>query len=270
MNDEQRERFASSGSLIIPGVLSLEQVALLRAELAAIFAKPATAPGDFDRRGRIGSVRFDVCSRYPSLRWLLTHPPLLSALRGLLGDDFVFLPEMSAHHAGYGDWHKDTTSQERAGHQFHWSADYLMVEAGFYLQPNSQEYGGGLDVIPGSHRTPDRYLDIVDKNVFDKVRTKLKSWNVLPTQQGTSLQSRAGDLVLFDFRIDHRATPAKKLPVPPDHEKYALFFACSRANQYSDQYIEYIKRRPDYHYLSEPYEPSLLDVAAQNRLSLPR
>ncbi len=270
MKAEQREQFLREGFLIVPEVLTSEQVASLRTELAKLFSMPATELGDFDRRGRLGSVRFDVCARHPSLRWLLTHPPLLEALRGLLGDDFVFLPEMSAHHAGYGDWHKDTTSQERAGEAFHWSEDYLMVEAGFYLQPNSVEHGGGLSVQPGSHRKPDRYIDIIDRNVFDKVRTKLKAWNVIPTEKGYPIPSKAGDLVFFDFRIDHRATPAAQNPVPPEYQKYARFFACSRANHHVTKYIEYIKRRPDYLYLKDPYPAAVTELTTQQGLNLPR
>lgn len=143
--------------------MSASEVATLHAELGRTFTRPAAKPGDFDKRGRLGSVRQDVIARKPSLHWVLTHPPLLKALNSLLGDDFVFLPEMGAHCGGYGDWHKDTTAQERAGERFHWSTDYLLVEAAMYLQPNTSDYGGGLSVRPGSHNEPDRYLGVIDK-----------------------------------------------------------------------------------------------------------
>ncbi len=270
MTPATRAQFEKDGFLVVPNVLSAEQVASLRGELTGIFEEPATYPGDFDKRGRIGSVRSDICSRHQSLRWLLTHPPLLEALRGLLGADFKYLPEMSAHHAGYGDWHKDTTSQERAGEKFHWDDDYLMVEAGLYLQPNTPEYGGGLSVIPGSHNAADTYLDVIDRTVFDKLRTKLKAWNVLPTLQGYAIPSRPGDLVLFHFRIDHRATPCRARSMLPEHEKYSLFFACSRANALADQYVEYIKRRPDYLYMNDEYPADLMRLATEHNLSMPR
>jgi ectoine hydroxylase-related dioxygenase (phytanoyl-CoA dioxygenase family) len=239
---------ARDGFAVVRDVLTPEQARGLRTTLEGMFARPATFEGDFDRRGRIGSVRFDICAREPSLRWLLTHPPLIAALTDALGEDFVFLPEMSAHHGGYGDWHKDTTSQERAGLRFQWEPEYLMVEAAFYCQDNTEAFGGGLEVIRASHRTPDRYLDVIDRNVFDKVRTKLKAMKILPTQRGELLPTRPGDLLLFDFRLDHRASPASK-PVPKEHEKYAIFFACARNTKQVRQYVDYIKSRPDYQFL---------------------
>lgn len=46
------------------------------------------------------------------------------------------------------------------------------------------------------------------------MRTKLKSLGVIPTEKGFAIPSAPGDLVLFHFRLDHRATPANVNPVP--------------------------------------------------------
>src|SRR5262249_3919397 len=72
---------------------------------------------------------------------------------------FIMLPENSATMNTFANrWHKDTTYLELNGHKFHWERDFLMVGAAYYLQDNSPEYGGGLDVEPGSHYQPD-YFD---------------------------------------------------------------------------------------------------------------
>lgn len=263
MTGDLTTAFQRDGFVVVPKVISAEQVAQLRGVLFGMFDAPAGYEGDFDRRGRLGSVRFDVCSRVPELRWLLTHMPLLSPLRTLLGEDFVFLPEMSAHHGGYGDWHKDTTSQERAGQRFHWEPEYVMVEAALYLQDNSVEYGGGLEVVPGSHTQSDRFLDVIDRTPLDKVRTKLKSWGVLPSKKGTRIPSVAGDLVIFHFRLDHKASSAAETNIPRSNQKLALFFACSRNNHHARRYTDYIASRPDYAFLkSHAYPDELLRVTS--------
>lgn len=251
----------TDGFTIIPGVFTTAEIAQLRLGVRALFDQPARLAGDFDNKGRVGSVRLDICARYPELQWLLFHKPLLDPLREHLGDDFVFLPEMSAHKCGYGSWHKDTTSQERAGVKFQWEPDYLMVEAAIYLQPNTAAYGGGLDVLPGSHRKPDTYHDAIDRNVLDKARTKLKTWGVIPTPKGFSIPNKAGDLVLFDFRLDHMATPKRETP-PPESEKLSIFFACSRRNQHAMAYTKYISSRPDYQYLHGHCYPEALRARA--------
>lgn len=263
MDELNRDGFA-----LISGVFSEQQVAQLRSSLGQLFATPAHFSGDFDEKGRVGTVRLDICARYPDLRWLLLHPPLLNALRTSLGDDFVFLPEMSAHRNGYGSWHKDTTSQERAGLNFQWEPDYLMVEAAIYLQPNAPAFGGGLDVLPGSHEHPDRYRNAIDRNVFDKARTKLKKWGVFPTPRGYSIPSKPGDLVLFDFRIDHMATP-KASRAKPTQDKLAIFLACSRRNRHATSYVQYISQRPDYTYLrNHQYPAELLSLAGNAGVTL--
>lgn len=245
-----RAAIERDGFVVVPGVFTPEQVAALRSSVLSLFQRPSPFEGDIEAHPRIGSVRFDICTRYQTLRWLLVHPPLVAALSCILGDRFVFLPEMSAHRAGFGDWHKDTTSQERAGHMFHWEDGCLIVEAAIYLQPNDPKMGGGLDVIPGSHRQPDSYLDAIDRTAIDKVRTKLKTWGLIPTKKGYSVPSKAGDLVVFDFRIDHKATwPAPRGVLRASQDKLAIFMACSRDNEYAQLYTRYIATRSDYQYL---------------------
>src|SRR5262245_34932698 len=135
VTQEQVKSFHENGYLIVPSVLTPDQVRRLRASLESIFSR-SPAPGD------TLSIRNDVFARYPELWWMLTEPNVVSSLRGLLGDDFVYFPESAAHDHSFGGWHKDTTTGEQAGEDFHLQPDFLMVQTGFYLQDNGQ-YGGG-------------------------------------------------------------------------------------------------------------------------------
>jgi hypothetical protein len=261
---EAKEQFDRDGFLCVPGVLSPRQTGSLRETLIDLFSRDSAYEGDVNRNAKIGSIRFDICNRYPQLRWLPFHPPLLAALRSVLGEPIVLLPEMAAHDSGFGDWHKDTTSQERAGLKFHWEPDYLMVEAAFYLQDNDPVFGGGLDVIPGSHRTPDRYRHNIGETVFHKGRDKLKKMGLWPKQRdGHLIPSKAGDLVIFHFRTDHKATSVKQRPIPAQHRKLALFFAFSADNRHVRVYRDYIASRPDYLYLKNPVVVPEMEAAAR-------
>lgn len=278
LTSAQKEQFAKDGFVIVPDVLTKQQVAEMRATLRKIFEAPSKLDGDSDppwdgvswERGQIGTIRSDVCARHPELRWLLAHEPIVSALRSLLGDDFLYLPEMSAHWRGFGEWHKDTTSQERAGKRFHWDADYLMVEAALYMQDNDPRYGGGLDVIPGSHEQPDTYVGHTSTDVLNKAKNKLKQWGVIPPKKGYSIPSKAGDLVLFHYRIDHRASwPSVQTKPPVDKEKMAVFFGCSRNNAHAKTYLDHLLARPDYTFLrGHKYPDELLALAREKKLSL--
>ncbi len=255
----QKIAFLNEGFLIVPNVFSSLEVAQLRATLQAMFRQPASQPGDFDKRATLGSVRFDPFCRHPDLAWVLGHGALVTALKALLGDDFLYLPEMSAHSGGYGDWHKDTTQQEKAGHFFQWSPTYATVEAAIYLQDNGT-WGGGLDVIPGSHRVSDRW--VAERSMVEELRARLERRRLIPRLRGHTIPSKAGDLVIFDFRIDHKASwPRKAGEVP---EKYALFAACSANNEHAQSYLRYIKQRPDYAFLKDhTYSPAVRESVSK-------
>jgi hypothetical protein len=261
LTPDQIDSFHRDGYLLVPGLLTADQVAGLRKSLLAKFNVPPEKryPGD------TGHVVFDLFGRYEDLRWLLFHEPTLRVLKSLLGEDFVVLRETAAHRGVYTGWHKDTTSQEREGHTFQWDPDYLMIEAGYYLQDNTPEHGGGLDVEPGSHRAPDPFL-----KEPGKVRKALKRIGAIggPVKNVVSVPNKAGDLILFDFRTNHRATHRAK-PPPPGQEKLSIFLACSTNTPHVKKYHDFIHGRPSYVYLKDfSYAPDLLEEATRNGLRL--
>src|SRR5439155_12390905 len=90
-----------------------------------------------------------------------------------------------------------------------------------------------------------------------------------PDRSGYSIPTRAGDLVLFDFRIDHRATMPAKRHLKALRRKLAIFMACSAANAHAESYKRYIFTRPDYEYLkARAYPPELVQLAEQNNVVL--
>jgi ectoine hydroxylase-related dioxygenase (phytanoyl-CoA dioxygenase family) len=239
ITQQQQDFFTSNGYLLVPGILDQEQVRSLREYLRPKFE----APAEHRPKGDLDNVMLDVFSHNPPIRWLLFHEPTQQVLRGLLGDDYVVLREAGAHFEMFGTWHKDTTAQERAGHTFQWDPDYLMVEVAYYLQDNSEEFGGGVDVQPGTHRQRDRYATPKKADLYRKVRNRVFGDNSL------SVPSTAGDLVIFDFRLNHRATQRTSSNPPPDRQKMAVFIACSRNTPHVQRYHDYIASRPDYLYL---------------------
>lgn len=245
-----RAAFDRDGFVRLPGVLDGEQVAATRAVMTELFDRPSEYPGDINGHAAYKRAYFDAFNRYPGLRWLAFHPPIVSALRDVLGPDFVYLPEVGIHDSGYGGWHKDTTSQEAAGHRFHWDPDFRVVQCALYLQDNDPVWAGGLDVIVGSHRERDRIVPPWKGHLGSLVSRALyraKTWD--DERRATTLPTKAGDLVIFHYRLDHKATHPKRTPVPSTHRKLALFVAASENNRHARAYLDYILSRPDYVYL---------------------
>jgi hypothetical protein len=248
---EQIEQFHRDGYLRIPNVLTPEQVSWLRTFFQAKFGLPPEQrlPQDMD------DCLFDVFGRYPEVSWLLFLDPTIKILKSLLGDDFAVLRESVVQLNRFGGWHKDTTSQEKAGRTFHWQDDFLMIEAAYYLQDNSEEYGGGLDVERRSHLKPDPFVGNASKlqAVWRKASSLVKD--------RISIPSKAGDLLLFHFRINHRATQARQPEAANERGKLAIFSACSRNNDHVLAYYDFIRTRPEYGYLKDAYPAGILKQA---------
>lgn len=252
-----RSSYDQDGFVVVPQVLERNQHMALRAFLTERFQRPPhlRAPHDDE------FFLFDLYSREPELRWLLFHPPALAALRALLGGDVVVLRENLAQREQFGHWHKDTTNQERAGHRFHYEPDFRMLSIVYYLQDDTADRGGGLEVDPGSHRElTDRYTRHPRPGPAEPGPTSPASAARVP--------SRAGDMVVFDFRLTHRASRGAT-PRPPGPDKIGLFQTFSTASPHVDRYQDFIARRPAYRYLSEfAWPPELRKQARQEGLRL--
>jgi hypothetical protein len=216
-----------TGYLLVPGVLTVAQIRQLRSFFRPKFDVTAEQrfPEDTDH------FLEDIFSHYPEVRWLCFHEPTIRILKSLLGDDFVlFAFEGTVHFNRFGGWHKDTGSPERDGHTFFFEKDYEMLTAAFYLQDNTAEYGGGLDVELGTHRQPDLFLrphrpnersalerlwHQIDRSARHKywiAHERHQAWKNYVPSNIVSIPSQAGDLVLIDSRINHHGTPPRRPP----------------------------------------------------------
>jgi hypothetical protein len=266
LTKKQINDFRRNGYLLVPNVLTADQVRSLRTALRAKF----NTPGEERLPGDSSQYLFDIFSRHPDLRWLLLHEPTLAALRSLLGEDFVVMREVAAHFQFFSGWHKDTSSQERAGHMFQWDDDYLMVEVTYYLQDNTPEYGGGLDVHPGSHREPDYFIrPSAPSGRVQRLLGKLIGKGGNDERKFVSIPSKAGDLVIFDFRINHRATQPKRQEIPEASQKMVIFIACSRNTPHVKAYHDFIASRESYVYLQRfAYPDDLVADCRQANINL--
>lgn len=276
LSSSEIAQFEADGFIVVPEVLPHDEVTRLRGELVALFDGPVRFEGDVKiapaKGARGGGVRQDIISRYPPLHSVMVAPAFVGALRSLLGDDFLFLPEMAAHDSRYGGWHKDTTPAERAGLTFHREPEFRMVECAFYLQDND-EHGGGLDVVPGSHRTPD-VTPPSKPTIIDRVLGKLgraRAEKIVAREGAHSVPSHAGDLVIFDLRLDHMASQphhGSLRGIPDDRRKLALFFVVGANNAHSRRYKDFIATEYAHAAGDAGYPEDVLALAERHRLTL--
>ncbi|KTS97070.1 hypothetical protein SB14R_06135 [Pseudomonas oryzihabitans] len=237
-----RQSYQRNGFALIKELLPREEISGLRNEMGALFDHQPRYEGDIYEHPRLGDIRIDVFNRYPVVWQRLFESQMVAVLQILLGEDFILLPESAMHRRGYGTWHKDTDSQQKAGHSFHWEPDCDIVQIAWYFQTNSPEYGGGVEVIPGSHQVDMRWYD--------------------ESQQGYRVPSEAGDLVIFNTRLDHKAC-WPTVPVPKTHDKYGVFFMASRNNGHARSYLDFIRGRSGYLFMQGFRFPDRVQQLAQ-------
>lgn len=167
-----RESILREGCVTFSGVLTQDEVQRIRSAVVDFFK---TGGHLYD----YGITQPDAFSNIPTIRWLITHPHILQAVRASAGrHDIQFTFHSDCHMNMLSGWHTDTgayfTTEEVA------PDDFQVYKVGIYLQDHF-ENSQGLTVSEGSHLAPNR------RNM-DRVK---------------SLKTRAGDIIVFDTRIWH-------------------------------------------------------------------
>lgn len=277
LSEAQKAFFAEEGYLSVPGVLTTAEVAELRERILGIFTSGRWKLSEFNTH----KVLSDVYRYFPEFIPITLNQKVLGVVKDLLGDNPVLMPETAIHHGFYTGWHKDTTTQERMGHTFHYLPEALMIEAGFYLQDNN-EWGGGLTVMPGSHKEHDIFHQPrKQRSLVARIKSKLLGYreeedlSINPYgHRIVDIPSKAGDLVIFNFLLNHRATrPKKGTPeeVPAEITKLAFFNAFSVNNPTADSYLKFLHSREEPFYKAlrtSEKDPVLKRFAEENGLKV--
>jgi hypothetical protein len=167
-----REDIESNGFTVVRNVFAPDEIRRLRDILT----------NHLGRRGarlQLGKTQPNAASEVPQLDFLFAHLKVVELFKQALGD-VVFTGHCDIHMNMVSGWHKD--SGETAGGYFQGdyfgSDDCRVYKIAIYLQDAGSK--GGLTVRSGSHRVPK-----------------------LGTGEVVRLDTRAGDVVLFDVRLDH-------------------------------------------------------------------
>jgi len=222
--------YEANGFILIKNVLDAGTALRLRRYIAGCFASESDRkPYDLISNGPIGSIKGDIYNRFHEVyRELFFKSTFVFHLKLLLGDDFVLIPDTGIHKNSFGSWHKDVRAQQNAGVTCQWEEDYRIVTIGLYFQNNTPEYGGGLEILPGTHA--------------------VRFPQYPPDTKGHLIPSEPGDVLIFNQNLDHKAT-WPSAPLTEEHTKYSAFLAASSNNAHAEKYMDFLKTRRDYGWL---------------------
>lgn len=256
MKESLSGKFERDGYVLIPGVLEPDTIQALRQLLEPEFERKQT------------NVLPDAMLEYPQVFDLLSRPKILEVLTALLGRPFAVPPHSSAEYNRFGVFHTDTTGAEMNGKTFPREEGFRMVTVAIYLQDNT-DYGGGIRLAPGTHVKPDPYIALTrnkaaQRKVFAQSplrralkrlsRGRLFDWDkpFREHPEGVDIPSKAGDVLIWDMRLAHRASPPRRPGGSPQGKKIAVFFTCGVNNSITTSvYLDYALSQPDNAFLKK-------------------
>jgi hypothetical protein len=244
-----QKEFDRRGAILVRGVLSQNEVADVRREIAERYRFLESASQGAPVRNLSTAVILEVSGVLNAI----IAPRVTEALLAILGPGAAILPDFSVARNNFGldspprnlkhlygligsGWHHDAGHERASPYLF--EKDYRVVKCGIYLQDNSFEWGGGVDIVPGRHRPPIRSSN-PELNYAALMLSHKLGIAVAPEM----VETRAGDFLAFHALLPHRGTPAVTLAkaasetekrhgyldLPADKAKMVIYFDAARA-----------------------------------------
>ncbi len=234
------ESFRKNGFIIIPGVLHNSDVDSTRDVINNIMR---TMPKE--KRMLVFSDIFGNSNLLDFVMETQYNNKIVTILSRIFENEFYYVNDLQIQCSMFGlkssGWHTDSGSEVnlQSGNYLH-SPDYSFGKVGVYLQDNTIDFGGAIDVIPKSHKI---YKYFKGNKLLQYFYARLAA-KILRHTDGINkltVPVKAGDAVFFDSRTLHRssvphaiksemnksekgAQRVSSLKIKPKNAKYALYW----------------------------------------------
>jgi ectoine hydroxylase-related dioxygenase (phytanoyl-CoA dioxygenase family) len=205
--------FSKNGFIHLKNVFSEDHCDKLRTQIFNKFDElKAIDPHQADD-GLAQSQVFSI----PNFWDFLIHEKVVRSLKVILEPEYSLIPNFTVQKNKFGltqtsiakipipnrhGWHVDSGAEPFDPN--HVAPDYQFVKCGLYLQDNDPEFGGGIDVVPGSHKLLFRTgMDRLD----GKIRLYKGKLGILFNNKTVPIKK--GDVVIFHSFLMHSATHPK-------------------------------------------------------------
>lgn len=209
MTEEQKYLFDLQGYLIVPDILTSEQVGLYNKELDRLLAMSADQfPGNSIKRDKSEAVSAkgsdvlieNIAECGEAFEKLIDHPASLGYLREMIGHSKIRLSASSSIIRAQGDLtplHRGRTPiLGQFQYRFENGKFYCNLIVMMYCLTDLEQGSGGLSVIPGSHKSN-------FPNAYSIKGHPEKSPCPDDVPALIELQAKAGDAILFTEDLTH-------------------------------------------------------------------
>lgn len=260
MNEKSvKEQYENVGAVIIRGLLSPDEVRNMRAYLDQQFEPLDRAAGGKS----VKSLPPSFCWQSPEIIKAALHERVISALKEILELNFSIIGDLEVHRNLYGLKHEYKLSKlfGLIGPGWHYDAgaegikdylldpEYRMNKCGIYLQDNTVEWGGGIEIVPGSYRpithTGNVKFDMKAMRMWQNLQIPVKCKRI---------NLRAGDFATFHALLPHRGTLPREIMRHPDkyfmdvedgvarppreHTKYVIYYNAA-VSKFAHTYLDH-------------------------------
>ncbi len=254
------ESFKKYGLIVIENVLSKSEVESAR----ALIIRKVRLMNDAQR---FISIR-EFCEDSELLNFLIKiqfNKKITSKLKEVIGENLHYVNDVDLQCNMFGvsgkasGYHRDCGSEQGyTQNKYLFSKDYCLGKVGLYLQDNTYELGGGIDLITKSQKDfkffkGNSLFQLGYLNLIQKVRFFILKF----TGNNKLFPIKAGSAVFFDSRLIHRSSPPHSIrlnekecnagrvdfeTLPENYSKFALYWqAGSKKNCH--EYLTNIMKR---------------------------
>ncbi len=246
LSKAQIDFFFREGYVIVKDVYSKEEIEYLRNFFKEKFEINFWKISEYNSPTIIN----DIYRHFPELVEIIFKPVYIDAVKNIFETNLICIPECCIHHNRFYDWHRDTTLLESTGEKRHRLGTNYLVQSCVYLQDNSPE-GGGLTLVPGSQNKPDRFIKMIYGNYINRVYYKIlkvfhrSTFHLIEKfENPIDIPTKAGDVLIFNNQLDHRATFLRgknSKPVHSSKEKFAIFNTFCNHSTLASLYLQSLK-----------------------------
>ena len=229
------ESYAINGFTIIEDILSQEEILQLRNSLYTHFS--ANEEKSFE------TIDYALESKVAALFF---SKKIVERLKQVLGDKVVFTNNFNIQYNSFGlggraeGLHTDSNSEFLPENKYLFQPDYMFGKVGLYLQDNTEEFGGGIDVVVGSQKVWTRFSIPILNYLCTRLYLRLYKIN---NRRKIKAPIKSGSAIFFDSRLLHASSKPNNLnltereikgraQVPLQYCKYAIYMdVCSLGSE---------------------------------------
>lgn len=161
-----------------------------------------------------------TCLKEEKIYKTILNEKLIKTYKEIIQDDVFLIPELHVQinqfpkkkHLG---WHFDGQSERH--NEYLKASNRKFFRVGIYLQDNTTEYGGGIDVLDCD------FFKKLPLKTGGRIEKKIIEFYSLFFSK--TIHSKKGSVVFFDSRLPHKGTFPEKSPQDVNfRDKYTIYF----------------------------------------------